>query len=267
VTEDIAKFGQLYIQKGVWNGKRVLPEAWVEEATRSHINNGPNVNTEWEQGYGYQFWRCRYGAYRGDGAFGQYCIVMPEQDAIVAITSAVEDMQRVMSLVWEHLLPAMKESPVSACQSIQTALRRKLASLSIIKPSGEYTSPNAERVSGRSYMIEDNGSGIKEVMFNFTGDGCTYVVHDSEKEYSVKCGFGAWAEGETCLPGWTIRIAACGSWQDEDTFVMVWRYIETPFYDKATCIFTGDSLSIEIKRNVFFREERFPAIKGEILKK
>ena len=71
-TEDIARFGQLYLQKGMWNGRRILPEGWVEEATAVQVSNGsPSEPSEWTQGYGYQFWRCRHGAYRGDGAFGQ----------------------------------------------------------------------------------------------------------------------------------------------------------------------------------------------------
>ncbi|MBE0699599.1 MAG: serine hydrolase, partial [Anaerolineaceae bacterium] len=99
-TEDIAQFGQLYLNKGVWNGRRILAQEWVEQASSAQVPNGDNPESDWNQGYGYQFWRCRHGAYRGDGAFGQYCIVMPEQDAVLAITSGLGDMQAVMNLVW-----------------------------------------------------------------------------------------------------------------------------------------------------------------------
>src|SRR5262245_27028568 len=75
-TEDIARFGQLYLQKGKWRGKQLVPLAWVEGATSYQTSNGSNPRSDWDQGYGYQFWRCRNGAYRGDGAFGQYCIVL-----------------------------------------------------------------------------------------------------------------------------------------------------------------------------------------------
>ena len=112
-TEDIARFGQLYLQKGKWQGKQLVPEAWVEAATARQTSNGSNPKSDWDQGYGYQFWRCRHGAYRGDGAFGQYCIVLPEQDAVIAITSGVKDMQAVLNLVWDKLLPAMKPSPLA----------------------------------------------------------------------------------------------------------------------------------------------------------
>jgi len=107
-TEDIARFGQLYLQKGNWKGKQLIPSAWVEEATARQTSNGSSPNSDWDQGYGYQFWRSRHNTYRGDGAFGQYCMVIPELDAVVAITSGVRDMQSVMNLVWTKLLPAMK---------------------------------------------------------------------------------------------------------------------------------------------------------------
>jgi CubicO group peptidase (beta-lactamase class C family) len=63
-TEDIARFGQLYLQKGKWHGKQLVPEAWVQEATARQTSNGSNPNSDWEQGYGYQFWRSRHAAYR-----------------------------------------------------------------------------------------------------------------------------------------------------------------------------------------------------------
>ena len=107
-TEDIARFGQLYLQKGKWHERQLVPAAWIETATSRQTSNGSNPQSDWDQGYGYQFWRCRHGAYRGDGAFGQYCVVLPEQDAVIAITGGLKDMQAVLNLVWETLLPAMR---------------------------------------------------------------------------------------------------------------------------------------------------------------
>ena len=109
-TEDIARFGQLYLQRGMWQGRRLLPEAWVADASAAQVSNATNTEVDWQQGYGYQFWRCRHGAYRGDGAFGQFCVILPDQDAVVAITAGSPNMQAVLNLIWTHLLPAM---PVS----------------------------------------------------------------------------------------------------------------------------------------------------------
>ena len=98
--------GQLYLDHGKWKGRQVLPPSWVKMATSKQVSNGSNPFNDWNQGYGFQFWRCRNNAFRGDGAFGQFCIVWPDQDAVIAITSGVNDMQGVMSLVWDLFRPA-----------------------------------------------------------------------------------------------------------------------------------------------------------------
>ena len=109
-TEDIARFGQLYLQRGVWQERRLLPEAWVADASAAQVSNAANTEVDWQQGYGYQFWRCRHGAYHGDGAFGQFCVILPDQDAVVAITAGSPNMQAVLNLIWTHLLSALPAS-------------------------------------------------------------------------------------------------------------------------------------------------------------
>lgn len=128
-TEDIAKFGQLYLQKGRWNGKQLVPAAWVEQATSKQVSNGSDPARDWDQGYGFQFWRCRHNAYRGDGANGQFCIVLPEQDAVIAITANTRDMQAELNVVWDKLLPAFHSKKLPANQAEQTKLKDTLANL------------------------------------------------------------------------------------------------------------------------------------------
>lgn len=128
-TEDIAKFGQLYLGKGRWKGKQLLPAAWVEQATARQVSNGSDPEKDWDQGYGFQFWRCRHGAYRGDGANGQFCVVLPEQDAVVAITADTRDMQAELNVVWDNLLAAFKPGALSENPEEQAKLRHTLSNL------------------------------------------------------------------------------------------------------------------------------------------
>jgi hypothetical protein len=110
-TEDIAKFGQLLLQRGEWNGRRLLPAEWVDQATARQTSNGSNPDSDWEQGYGFQFWRCTPGFYRGDGAFGQFVIVMPQYDTVVAINGGSRDMGSIMKMLWTRLLPEPARFP------------------------------------------------------------------------------------------------------------------------------------------------------------
>jgi hypothetical protein len=64
------------LQKGRWNGAQLIPRlGW--NRPRQQVSNGSDPTKDWDQGYGFQFWRCRHNAYRGDGAFGQFCLVLP----------------------------------------------------------------------------------------------------------------------------------------------------------------------------------------------
>ncbi len=178
--EDIARFGQMYLQGGVWEGKQVVPAAWVAEATSAHSDNSNTQSTpDWSVGYGYQFWRCRHNAYRGDGAFGQYCIVMPEQDAVLAMISGVRDMQVVLDKVWAHLLPAMGAQPLPADAAAHNALRTRLANLALPLVPGVPTRPAAAQWSGKVYKLADNPLGLQIVALDFAADGSTLTVGDA----------------------------------------------------------------------------------------
>lgn len=131
-TEDIAKFGQLYLQKGKWNGRQLLPAKWVEAATTKQVENDKapsGKNPDWRQGYGFQFWRCQHNAFRGDGRDGQICLVLPDHDAVVAITAQTGNMQGQLDLVWEKLLPALQVKALPADAAANEQLKRTLAKL------------------------------------------------------------------------------------------------------------------------------------------
>jgi CubicO group peptidase (beta-lactamase class C family) len=139
-TEDIAKFGQLYLQRGRWEGKQLIPESWVDAATSKQVDNDrapSGKNPEWRQGYGFQFWRCRNNAYRGDGRDGQICLVMPDQDVVIAITAQTSQMQGELDLVWEKLLPALGSGSLPENQTDQKRLTDLMTALRLPPPAAK----------------------------------------------------------------------------------------------------------------------------------
>jgi len=132
-TEDIAKFGQLYLQKGKWNGKQLLPEKWVEQATSKQVPNDEEghagIGIDWKQGYGFQFWRCTHNAFRGDGRAGQLCVVIPESDAVIAITADSNAFQTELDAIWEKLLPAFGTEALPSDAAAQEKLTQTEANL------------------------------------------------------------------------------------------------------------------------------------------
>lgn len=281
-TEGLAKFGQLYLQKGVWNNRQILPAKWIEEATTFKIQQPlppkpvrPNSQNDWLQGYGYQFWRAQHNAYRGDGAFGQFTIVMPDQDAVVAITSESKSMQGELDIVWEHLLPAMKRGPLPADAQAQARLQQTLSSLALLPPKDQSSSPAATLVSGKVYKLAANDLGLRSVSFAFRKDGCVVAFKDNRATHLIACGIERWQRGETALPGTPPRLisggmpkpgtkhklVASGTWTTANTFEMTWRYHETPHRDTVTCRFDGGKVSIEFVASIGSRKR--PVLRGQ----
>lgn len=266
-TEDIARFGQLYLQKGMWQGKRILPEGWVEAATSVQVSSGTDPNNDWAQGYGFQFWRCRHNAYRGDGAFGQYCIIMPEHDVVLVMTSGLGDMQQPMNLVWDILLPAISAEAIPEDAAAHQHLTEKLSSLNLPPLAGQASSPTAAQVSGKTYTFEPNGLNVKTMSLKFNETGCAIRINTGGYEETISCGHNAWQFGETMLfnQPWELEpapIAVSGAWTDE-RFTAVIRFYHTPFFYTIDFLFAGDALTVESIVNVGFTPPEKVVMKGQ----
>ena len=120
-TEDMAKLGQLFLSKGKWNGRRVMPAKWLKEMSSPQVPSAPAGTpfeklaeygitpdkSDWVNGYGYQMWMGRHHSFRADGKDGQYIIVLPDRDAVIVLTTQSTLYQPYMDLIWEKLLPAL----------------------------------------------------------------------------------------------------------------------------------------------------------------
>jgi CubicO group peptidase (beta-lactamase class C family) len=264
-TDDIARFGQMYLQKGCWQERQLVPQDWVAEATARQVDNWRNENVDWAQGYGYQFWRCQHDAYRGDGAFGQYCVVMPDQDAVLAVTAGVSDMQAVLTLAWEHLLPAMQPGALPHDHQAQADLERRLAALALAPVQGESGSLTAARVSGNRYHFEPNDQKMEWVALTVDGSGVTISWRDELGEHNAPCGSGEWLLGSAPFRDERASpIAASGAWTDAETYQFQIRYLETPFCGTTTLRFIEGIVLYQLKMNVGFGPTELPQLVGRL---
>jgi CubicO group peptidase (beta-lactamase class C family) len=260
-TEDIAKFGQLYLQKGKWNGKQLVPEAWVAAATARQTSNGSNPASDWDQGYGYQFWRCRHGAFRGDGAFGQYCVVLPEQDAVVAITSGLNNLQAVLNLVWDKLLPGLKGEPLPAGDAAVKELDSITKGLALRTPSG-----GSRDFKGRVFAFPTNDRKLESITLlpDARSGEVLLVARVDGAERTIACGHVNWRKGKAAwgrLP--EQSAAASGAWTADDTFTAKICFVETPFVTTVRLKFTGDEVRVESEMNVGFGPTKEAALVGK----
>lgn len=215
-TDAIARLGQLYLQRGEWDGRQLVPSAWVDEATRSHVSNGSDPASDWEQGYGFQFWMARHG-YRGDGAFGQFCVVLPEHGVVLAMTGQSIDMQGILNLAWEHLLPALGRAGSEAADS---ALAAQLASLRLSPLDGERHSPDA---SARTFTPSSGNArpALTRVHLTPTNGNAevTLTLTDGDDSLDVVAGFGEWLTHDA--------VTASAGWEDQRLAVDL-IFVETP---------------------------------------
>lgn len=265
-TEDIAKFGQLYLQKGKWGDKQLISAEWVAMATSKQTSNGSNPKSDWDQGYGFQFWRCRNGAFRGDGAFGQYCIVLPEQDAVIAITSGTKDMQAVLNLVWDVLLPGLKKEPLPADDAGAKKLKDKLVGLTVPVQTGDAKPSELKVASAVVYTFAANDQKVEHIglILDESSGGVVILGKVNGVERQLTCGKGVWKKGKWAFGTGEVQpVAASGAWTADDTFVAKVVLTETPFIATLTFKFGDGKLEYEAKRNVGFGATNSPKLTGE----
>jgi CubicO group peptidase (beta-lactamase class C family) len=259
-TEDIAKFGQLYLDQGMYCGKQILPKEWIEEATGYQVDNGSNSNSDWCQGYGYQFWRCRHDAYRGDGAFGQYCIVIPKLDVVIAITGGMKDMQLPLDILWEQLLPGITEEELPESQEY-SLLTAKLASLTTLLPVGQKTSMIAIKIEHKSYRLEENELKFERIAFAFDHDQIRMFIDVAGQNKELVAGIGGWIEGKI---GYDIlqRAVLSAIWLEDITLLIQCRFVETPFAAQLKFTFQEDRILMAYRMNVGFEEPKWMLVSG-----
>ena len=111
-TSHLARFGQFLLQRGEWKErtrglKPLVSAEWIDSAGRAHANT-TSRQQDGSLGYGRGFWPCRHGAYRADGKDGQFVIVMPLQDAVIAINSDEPKPYPILDAVWDEILPVLR---------------------------------------------------------------------------------------------------------------------------------------------------------------
>jgi len=235
-TEALARFGELYRCRGRWGDRQLIPAAWVDRATSALTPNPAETGPDRQQGYGFQFWRSRYG-YRADGAFGQFCLVLPEQEAVIVITSAAADAQALLATVWQHLLPGFSSRRLSGwmIDQDQATLQDRLGRLRLP------TALSAAATGERAYSTRAGAEAAPRPQVRITGvtaaDDDTWRVELTHNEpmlpaeldwFEVAAEPDRWLDTVVELPGEReLRLAASGGWLD-DIFRLDLVLLHTP---------------------------------------
>lgn len=257
-TEDVAKFGQFCLQKGKWDEEQILSKEFMEQATSIQVSNADSSeDIDSQQGYGYQFWMSKNGAYRATGMFCQICLVLPQQNAVFVVTGGTERKQDVLNIFWETIYPNFLSEDVTIDKKEQEKLKKNINNLLLIPEQPHSVSTIGKKVSNRPYNMKDNVDNIRSVKFDFTENSCRFTLLDKYGEHKISCGLGHWIEQETTMSGAPLhllqqpsrmRVKAKGFWNNEKVFIMTWTFYEMAFTDTVVCYFEDDQ--IILKRSV-----------------
>lgn len=260
-TEDMAKLGQLFLQNGYWHGQQILPESWIKEAKSLKILQNPEASKEeraksdWLQGYGYQMWRSRHDSYRADGAFGQYILILPKQEAVIVITSETSNLQALLSEVWNHILPAFdSEGNISD----DLALQKRIENLSHPPAIGVENKWMEAMLDNKRIVFEAN-EGKVEFNFNFQEDNLKIHSIEDHISHSLSAGKEQWVKGTTerkqpylvsqaknALSGLApFKVFSSYHWEDFQTLVIEIKYIESPHTETLKFSFNENKVTIK----------------------
>lgn len=256
---DVAKLGQLYLQRGVWEGVRLLDEGWTDAVGRPHVPTR-SAAPDSSLGYGYHFWPSRHG-YRMDGAHGQFCLILPDQDAVVAIASGTRDPQRTLDLVWTHLLPALSER---RRLGIDAPSRLGIEAGELSVPEFLDAAPPIARLAlGRTLTLPPNALGIRHIVITSEGGSTRFRVTGEGGVDDIDAHVSTWVRG--VLEHWPYEPeltraarATRAGWIDEHTLEIHEQFVETAIRRIWSFTFAehSDEVTVRIRTDLRYWSER-----------
>ncbi|GGL22496.1 beta-lactamase family protein [Phycicoccus endophyticus] len=228
-TDALARLGELVRCGGRWQGRQLLPHGWAEAMTSVHTDTSHHPETaDWQQGYGYQMWRCRHDAWRADGAFGQFSVVVPHAGLVLALTSCTERTQETLDAVWEELLPALADGPLPQDPQAQESLERRLAAARVPAPDPVEAAPTGSP-GVYVHTPTEEVPHLERVEVTPAAGGWALTLLEDGQRLVVPCGEGRWPSDPH--GPWT----ACGGWTGPDTFEAAVAAVQTPHVLRLRC--------------------------------
>jgi CubicO group peptidase (beta-lactamase class C family) len=259
-TADILKLGVLHAQLGMWEGRRILSQSWVLEATRSHGGNA----------YGYHWVTGADGDYRAIGLFVQMTIVFPKHGAVIAMTAGIDQSATLLPILYRHFPAAFKDRPL---KDAAADMRLKDRLESVATPQTIVSAPSAlpARISGLVYQAAANPQGITSLRFDFTATRCIFRLSDGDGEHAIEMGLDDFIETRASMPGRDLHhgyvlgdalVVAGARWRDATTLEMTWIFVQSAFRDTLVCRFEGDEVTLDRKVNVNSGALSHPTLRG-----
>lgn len=258
-TESIAKFGQMLLNQGMYEGRRIVSESYIAVATAEQSDNRlmGEGRVDSVQGYGYQFHLCRDGCYRGDGSFGQLCFVAPEQQIVIAATASFNNMgelQALLDLVYAHIIQQVGRAGPCSPED-QAELEQRLSSMSctipIFKPAPDFM----RQVNNYCYIMDENPQGLTKISFFLQEERLQlHMLYGDDREDRLAFDFTKAVHTKSVftkdLSMQLQEVVTHASWQQDNTLQLTMMYIETPYRVIYTIVFKEKAIDLHFNINV-----------------
>ncbi|MBR5332379.1 MAG: serine hydrolase [Muribaculaceae bacterium] len=227
-AEAQAMFGQLLLQKGNWKGQQLVSQEWVEEMMTVRVVRKASND------YGYQIWLCEYpGAWRADGAYGQYIIIVPQKNMVVVLNQCSKSKGwPERSNIWHTVVKNAHGCAIEGEPDELENLAKFEANASLPLLKGDATNALAKKYNGKEYKLPKNKLGWKSIKFNFEPNKFTLNVVDAEgKKSAIAMGYNEWLMSDLAgYPHYSISAkgrftgitgpfttGACYAWNNDNT--------------------------------------------------
>lgn len=239
-SDDIIKLGMMYKNGGLYRGERILSEKWIREASSCVSDNSTNGTPDWCSGYGYQLWRNSREGYRGDGAYGQLCVILPERDMVVAVQAFGINMQQEM----DHLFAFLDDMDGEGQEGSVYSFEPLVAKEALPKMDG-------------IYLLEENPADFRSVWVTSDRDSLALSFSDGGSIQTVRAKAGCWTVNRCSMRNMQpfsigrfpaerreplVMAVCCG--QEGNKTVLVVRYRTSPHAERWELTRDGSRLHI-----------------------
>jgi len=266
--EAMAKFGQLHLKNGVWNGKQVLPPGWAEQVAIGHVSC-MTWDGIYKDRYGYKFWRTQDNGYACLGLAGQSIIMHPDKN--VVFVGAANGFQTDYhyfhkTLFWEHVYPNIKNDPIAYEDEAYNILSERVSGAEVFMPEGFKTSSLSNSIAGKDFPVDDNKIKCKSFRFDFASDrGVLHFIFEKD-EIKIPFGFGFHLNSDIGLQKFTGQkgdsypngCGAAGIWVDDRTLIIQTHVIDSLQYFIITCHFGEQAAVLQIRPYGIYKYDVFP---------
>ena len=266
--ESIAKIGVMLLNKGIYQGKRILSESYINEATSPHVFKHTERDKENRiysgLHYGYQIHIGQDGYFRLDGAFGQICLVVPDKKIIVIATSKGTKTEKLLKYIYEYLLSSQHiEEKLDI--NFYEQFKNKLNSLEYTTPRVMDIPEGIPQFNNSSYTIDDNPNGIEKVIFNQIGQELIVSTINADNQmYEVKFNFSAPVQDKgnfiKDIQSHNQKYISYAKWLCNSELELHVIYVETPYVVSYRFSFAENEIQMEFFINVSFTLRNFTAL-------